>query len=74
MKTEERNAKILEALEMANKIKYTLNSIVWENQEGQEDHFDNLPEAEQVALIGIYNDISCLENAIVRYKHWFINK
>lgn len=74
MKTEERNAKILEALEMANKIKYMLNNIVWENQEGQEDHFDNLPKAEQVALIGIFNDASCLENAIDSYKHWFINK
>lgn len=74
MTTEERNAKILEALKMANKIKYMLNNIVWENQEGQEDHFDNLPKAEQVALIGIFNDASCLENAIDSYKHWFINK
>lgn len=74
MTTEERNVKILETLEMANKIKYTLNNIVWERQEGQEDHFDNLPKAEQVALIGIYNDASCLENAIDSYRHWFINK
>lgn len=74
MTIEERQSKISEAYEMSYKIKNILREIVWENQEGQEDHFDNLPKAEQVALIGIFNDASCLENAIDSYKHWFIDK
>lgn len=74
MTIEERKSKISEAYEMSYKIKNILREIVWENQEGQKDHFDNLPKVEQVALIGIFNDASCLESAIDSYKHWFINK
>lgn len=74
MTTEERNAKILEALEMANKIKYMLNNIVWEKQEGQEKHFDKLPKVQQIAIAGLLNHAVDLSSALSNYKHWFINE
>lgn len=50
---------------------YMKEHAVWEGQEGQSDHFDRLPKAEQVALISLYVRISDLENELTKYLQWF---
>ena len=47
------------------------HNVVWEPQEAQEDHFDRIPKAERVAIIGILNDVIALKNALLGYQHWF---
>ena len=47
------------------------HNVVWEPQEMQEDHFDRIPKAERVAIIGLYNDLITLKNALLQYEHWF---
>ena len=37
-----------------------VKEVVWERQEGQENHFDRLNKAEQVALINILNQVANL--------------
>ena len=53
---------------------YVHNDIVWELQEMQENHFDNLPKAEQVALIDINTKLKSAVDALKSYKHWFYEK
>lgn len=48
-----------------------LHDIVWEPQEGQKDHFDNIQKTERVAIIGVYNDAVSLKDHLVGYRHWF---
>ena len=50
---------------------YMKDNVVWEGQEGQPDHFDRLPKAEQVALIALYSRMSDLESELLKYQHWF---
>lgn len=73
MKTEDINTQITDALLHATNIKNTLYNIVWENQEGQSDHFDNLPKAQRVALIGLLNNAVNLVQSLSMYESWFIN-
>lgn len=47
------------------------HGVVWEPQEAQEDHFDLIPKAERVAIIGIYNDLIKLKASLLQYQHWF---
>ena len=53
---------------------YVNDNIVWERQEMQENHFDNLPKAEQIALIDIGNKLKSTVDALTSYKHWFYEK
>ena len=53
---------------------YLADKDVWENQEGQPDHFDNLPKVEQIALIDIFNKVKQTVNAIEQFDHWFMGK
>ena len=50
---------------------YIKRKVIWENQEGQTDHFDNLPKAEQIALMGIANNVDALYKSLIMYKEWF---
>ena len=50
---------------------YIKNKVIWENQEGQPDHFDNLPKSEQMALLGIANNVVALYQSLINYKEWF---
>lgn len=71
MKKEVRIQKIEEVQAKVKEIKDILDSIVWEPQEGQEEHFDTLNKAEKIALIGMFSDSINLDNAIASYMHWF---
>lgn len=71
MTKEERIEKIKKAKKMAFEIKEIFNNIVWEKQEGQVEHFDKLSKAEQIALIGCFNDAVKLDADIKSYLHWF---
>lgn len=42
-----------------------------ERQEVQENHFDRLNKAEQVALINILNQVANLSVSLKDYKFWF---
>lgn len=46
-------------------------NVVWEPQEGQENHFDRLTKAEKVAIIGIFDDVMKLKDSLLSYQHWF---
>lgn len=52
---------------------YVNNNIIWEGQEMQENHFDNLPKSEQIALIDIGNKLKSAVDALTSYKHWFLD-
>jgi hypothetical protein len=39
----------------------------------QENHFDKLPKAEQIALIDINNKLKSAVDALTAYKHWFLD-
>lgn len=57
--------------ELMEMFYYVNHNIVWEGQEMQEDHFDKLPKAEQIALIDINNKLKSAMDALTAYKHWF---
>lgn len=57
--------------ELMEMFRYVNDNIVWEKQEMQENHFDKLPKAEQIALIDIGNKLKSAVDALTSYKHWF---
>ena len=71
MTIEERNKIINDAAETAIKLKDSIYDIVWESQEGQPEHFDTLPKAQKVTLIGILNDALHLTQTLTVYQQWF---
>lgn len=72
--TQEKFAPIYDKLSALNTLQmYLADKVVWENQEGQSDHFDRLPKAEQIALIDIYNKVKQTIGAIEQFEHWFMN-
>ena len=77
MKTEELNSTVLNVLDQAIDIKNKLYNIVWGGQEGQhargEQHFDDLPKAQRVALTGLLNNAINLVQSLAMYDSWFIN-
>lgn len=72
--TQEKFDPIYEALTKLNSLRQHISdNIVQEAQEGQSNHFDNLPKAEQIAIIEIYNNVVQTIGSIDRYEHWFMN-
>lgn len=61
-------------IELINMSWYVNDDVIWEKQEMQENHFDKLPKAEQVALIDIGNKLKSAVDALTSYKHWFCKK
>lgn len=57
--------------EVSEMYDYLKRSVVYEPQEGQAEHFDNISKSEQVALIGIFNDLGNTLNSLTSYQHWF---
>lgn len=75
MNKQERYKKITDLIPDIDRIKDILYNIVWEPQEGDFDnHFDNLPKVEKVAIIGLLNDANKLSNSATSYAHWFEQK
>ena len=75
MNKQERYNKIVKRLPILRDIKEEFWDIVYEPQEGDmPKHFDNLPKAERVAIIGLLNDINHLVNSVTMYESWFNNK
>lgn len=60
-------------IELMEMFRYVNDNIVWERQEMQENHFDKLPKAEQIALIDINNKLKSAVDALTAYKHWFLD-
>ena len=61
-------------IELINMSWYVNDDVIWEKQEMQENHFDKLPKAEQIALIDIGNKLKSAVDALTSYKHWFNKK
>lgn len=40
----------------------------------RKNHFDTLPKAEQVALVGLLNDANRFKNSLTMYISWFKHK
>jgi hypothetical protein len=57
--------------ELMEMSRYVNDNIIWEKQEMQDNHFDKLPKAEQIALIDIGNKLKSAVDAFTAYKHWF---
>ena len=75
MTQKERYDKICELVDITDEIRDKLWNIVYEPQEGDfKNHFDNLPKAERVAIIGILNDAGRLSSSVGQYQHWFEEK
>ena len=75
MTQKERYYKICEFVYITDEIRDKLWNIVYEPQEGDfKNHFDNLSNAEKVAIIDILNDDSRLASSIANYQHWFEEK
>lgn len=75
MNKQERYKKINDLIPQIEIIKDIIYNIVWEPQEGDFDnHFDNLPKVEKVAIIGLLNDANRLSNSVACYAHWFEQK
>lgn len=60
--------------QLINMSWYVNDDVIWEKQEMQENHFDKLPKAEQIALIDIGNKLKSAVDALTAYKHWFCEK
>ena len=61
-------------IELMGMFWYVNDDVIWEKQEMQENHFDKLPKAEQVALIDIGNKLKSAVDALAAYKRWFYEK
>ena len=73
--TQEKFNPIYDKLNELNELQmYLADKVVWENQEGQPYHFDNLPKVEPIALIDIFNKVKQTVNAIEQFDHWFMGK
>lgn len=72
MENKERNALIESIYEQVDILHDKLYDIVWEPQEpSRKNHFDTLPKAEQVALVGLLSDANRLKNSLAMYTSWF---
>ena len=65
------NKSVKEDINVIIELLCRYRDAIWENQEGQPDHFDNLPKAEQMALLGIANNVVALYQSLINYKQWF---
>ena len=75
MTQKERYNKICELVDITDEIRDKLWNIVYEPQESDfKNHFDNIPKAERVAIIGILNDAVRLSSSVGQYQHWFEEK
>lgn len=75
MENKERDTLIASTYEQVDAICDKLNGIVWEPQDPtRKNHFDTLPKAEQIALVGLLNDACRFKNSLNMYISWFSHK
>ncbi len=75
MENKEREALIESIYEKVDILCDKLYNIVWEPQDPtRKNHFDTLPKAEQVALVGLLNDANRFKNSLTMYISWFKHK
>ena len=75
MENKERDALIESIYKQVNSICDKLYDIVWEPQDpAGKNHFNVLPKAEQVSLVGLLNDADRFRNSLTMYISWFKHK
>lgn len=57
MTVEKRKEVIKKAIELVMEAEDLLQTIVWEKEEGQSDHFNNLSKLEQIRLSGTHHSL-----------------
>jgi len=68
MDKQEREARAARAYELLLEAHNIVNDIVWERQEGQEDHFDKLSKLEQINLIACRSLIASSFQAVNKWQ------
>ena len=68
MNKQEREARAARAYELLLEAHNIVNDIVWERQEGQEDHFDKLSKLEQINLIACRSHIASRFKAVNKWQ------
>lgn len=75
MENKERDALIESIYEQVDILCDKLYNIVWEPQNPTiKNHFDTLPKAEQVALIGLLSDANRFKSSLAMYTSWLKHK
>lgn len=72
MENKERDTLVESIYEQVDAICDKLYNVVWEPT--RKNHFDTLPKAEQVALVGLLNDANRFKNSLTMYISWFKHK
>lgn len=57
MTIEKRKNIVNKAIKLVTEAEDLLQSIIWEKQEGQSDHFNNLSKLEQIKLSGTHHSL-----------------
>lgn len=68
MNKQERESRAARAYELLLEAHNIVNDIVWERQEGQEDHFDKLSKLEQINLIACRSHIASSFQAVNKWQ------
>ena len=68
MNKQERESRAARAYELLLEAHNIVNDIVWERQEGQEDHFDKLSKLEQINLIACRSLITSSFQAVNKWQ------
>ena len=68
MNKQERAERAARAYELLLEAHNIVNDIVWESQEGQEDHFDKLSKLEQIQLISSRAHIASSFQAVSNWQ------
>lgn len=51
---------------------FDIHTFIWQNQEGQDGHFDNFDKSQKIAFIKLYLKIQELRDCLIGYNDWFI--
>lgn len=74
MNEKELNERLLKIEEMLKVDCLDIHSFIWQNQEGQDDHFDNFNKAQKIAFIELYSRAQELRDCLAAYNDWFVKK
>lgn len=72
MNEQELNEKLLKMEEKLKKYYLDFNDFIWQNQEGQDGHFDNFDKCKKIAFIKLYSKVQELRDCLIGYNDWFV--
>ena len=57
--------------EILSEMTEKMNNVIWENQEGQENHFDTWNKAQQVGFVQMRAMVRSAYESVTGYICWF---